>query len=941
MKRTVTYNLKDNFIEKLTGFIEENYIKKGADLSRLALVFPGKRPALFMRRALSGRTKKSFIPPRFFSIDSFIDYTLEKKVFFSKMPSMEACYAVYSLALTMTPGIVKGRERFSEFLPWAREIVNFIDSLDTEDIPNDSLENVQASAAIGYDVPKSINTLLKNIMKLRNAYHEIASKKNSFPRGYTYLEATRMAARADFGEFDKILFCGFFYMQKTEMALIKQVCDTGKGMLLFQGDEDNWPVLKDAASKLSCAIKSSKKEKNAYRLNFYSAFDRHSQVCVVREILKKTKNLESTVVVLPDTAGMIPLVSEIGSSVGDFNVSLGYPLKRSSLYSLFEFIVEAQKTRKGKEYYARDYLAALSQPLIKNLRILENYSATRVLVHKLEESLLGMENTTISGRLFVKLEDAEKDMPLFEAVSHTLKNMGVEASPQELQEILKQLHLFLFTSWEDIKDFAGFAVSLGGLLDTLVKRSFIKTYGLNMKIADRMYSVKDEFQNASFAGEHFPKEDIFKMFRDTLENQMVAFAGSPLKGLQVLGTLETRSLNFENVIVMDANEGVLPRLRTRDPLIPRDIALGLGLNIREKEEEIQRYNFTRLISAAKNVHLVYEENPEKEKSRFVEELIWQAEKRQNAFNVIPAPQANFSVNIMPSRTRIKKTPEIIKFLKVFRYSATSIDNYVNCPLRFYYQRVLGLREKEKFQEDPEGREIGKFLHDLLETAFGRFVGKKPRIDEAFRMEFFEEFGKRFKNSFTKKMKSDSFLLESVMRRRLEQFLDKEEKDDERSVEEIFYLEKKFYEKIEVDGNALAFTYIVDRVDRLTDGSLLILDYKSGIEKPRPKTTDKLLQMELKRESIRDNIKSFQLPLYYYFEKKKYPDRELNAALYSLRNLELTYFRDKKCDIDKTMDVCMRAVNFIIGEILDIDKPFVADLENEGNCRYCPFFYLCR
>ena len=431
------------------------------------------------------------------------------------------------------------------------------------------------------------------------------------------------------------------------------------------------------------------------------------------------------------------------------------------------------------------------------------------------------------------------------------------------------------------------------------------------------------------------------MFRNMLENEMVAFAGSPLKGLQILGTLETRSLNFENVIVMDANETVLPRLTTRDPLIPREIALALGIDIREKEEDIQRYNFTRVISAAKSVHLVYEENAEKEKSRFVEELIWEAEKRENALNVIQAPGLNFSLNIMPSRIAVMKSDGMIEFLRHLRYSASSIDSYVKCPLNFYYRYVLGLKEKEEFQEDPEAKEIGKFLHGLLESAFMRFVGKRPRFDDGFRSEFFEEFDRKFKASFAKKMKSDSFLLESVMRRKLGQFLNKEETDEERRVEEIFYLEKKFYEKIEFDDGVFDFTYIVDRVDKLEDGSLLILDYKSGIEKAKPRQTDKLRQIELKRESIRDNIKSFQLPLYYHFEKKKYTDKELNAALYSLRNLELTYFRDDKTDIDATMDVCMRSLEFVLGEILDPDKPFVADLENEGNCRFCPFFYLCR
>ena len=138
-----------------------------------------------------------------------------------------------------------------------------------------------------------------------------------------------------------------------------------------------------------------------------------------------------------------------------------------------------------------------------------------------------------------------------------------------------------------------------------------------------------------------------------------------------------------------------------------------------------------------------------------------------------------------------------------------------------------------------------------------------------------------------------------------------------------------------------FIYILDWLYWIVDGSFLILYYKSGSEMLKPRQTNKLEEMEFKRESIRDRIKSFQLPLYYHFENKKYEDAPLNAALYSLRNFKLTYLHDKKTDIVKTMDICMRALEFILREILDPDKTFTADREKEHSCTYCPFFYLCR
>ncbi|MBL7070750.1 MAG: PD-(D/E)XK nuclease family protein [Candidatus Omnitrophica bacterium] len=947
MGNVVTCGLNESFLKFLSGYIDSNYLKKGSDLTRVAFVFEGKRPSLFLKRMLAGKNKTGFFPPRFFSIDEFVEYTLSKKTPFSKMPAMESCYTIFTLAGEIAPEIVKGREEFSKFLPWAREIVSFIDTLDIEDIPSHALKDVQASASIGYEIPDNINASLAHIIKLRERYHEVMAGTNSFSKGYIYLSASRAAKEVDLEEFDAIYFCGFFYMQKTQRSIAKHLFESGKANFFFQGHEKEWPVLKETARDLSCSIKpsgnsaASSTGRTGSSLKLYSAFDRHSEVCTVREILKGVKKLNSTVIVLPDPNSMIPLVSEIGSLSKDFNVSLGYPLRRSSLYALFDFIVQAQKTRKGGKYYAKDYIACMSQPLVKNLRILDSYSATRILVHKVEEALLGIEETPLNNRLFVGLKEIENEPALLEAASSTLKHMDIDLKPSELKKVLEGLHSALFVPWEDLSDFQGFAGSLGSLLDVLVYKSLMREYGLNLKIAEKMYTVRDELESSPFAKEKFTKEDMFKIFQNMVENEVAPFSGSPLKGLQVLGPFETRSLNFENVIIMDANESALPRLRLKEPLIPHDVSLGLGLKIIENEEEIQRYQFKRLIAGAKNVHLVYQENPVKQKSRFVEEIIWQLQKEKKSLDAVSAQQVSFSVNVLSSGIEIKKTPEMLDMLKNFRYSASSVDTYVKCPLQFYYKHVLGLEEKKEFPEDPEGREIGTFLHGLLQETFRVFLNKKPVIDGRFREAFFKKFRERFKNTFGRRMRSDSFLLEDVMKFRLERFLDAESGSEERRVKEILSLENPLQKVIGLSGDKFDFKYIVDRIDRLDDGSILILDYKSGADTLKPQRTETLEKMEFSRESIRDRIRSFQLPIYYHLEKRTYQDDTLNAALYSLRNLKLTYLDDDNTDLERTMEICMKALDYIIHELLDPKVPFAADREKERSCTYCPFFYLCR
>jgi len=404
---------------------------------------------------------------------------------------------------------------------------------------------------------------------------------------------------------------------------------------------------------------------------------------------------------------------------------------------------------------------------------------------------------------------------------------------------------------------------------------------------------------------------------------------------------ETRSLNFENVIIMNGNESQLPRLHIHQPLIPHDIIVSLGLDTIEKEEEIQHYLFKRIISVAKNVHLIYEENSEKERSRFIEEIIWQRQKKEKTFTIKPIPQVSFSTEVLLTKREIKKTKEMIELLKKHIYSVSSINTYLQCPLQFYYKYVLGFEEKAELPEDIEGKEIGTFIHQLLRDTFARFINRKPQINKEFRQEFFRILAEKFETFFSKRMRPDLFMLEKVLDFRLKRFLTFEQRSKERRVEKILYLEKQFEEKIELSGTTFDFTYIVDRVDKLEDGSVLILDYKTGADTPKPQQTDKLEKMKFKRESIRDQIKSFQLPLYYYFEKKRYEEEILNAALYNLRSLKLSYLYNKKRNEEKLIEICLNALDFILHEIVDPGKTFMADSANERNCKYCPFFSLCR
>ncbi|MBU1087649.1 MAG: PD-(D/E)XK nuclease family protein [Candidatus Omnitrophica bacterium] len=942
MRKIETFHFKENFIKELALYLKPEF-KAGNDLSRTAIIFGGKRPALFLKKELAGIGKNSFIPPTFFSINDFMRYIVSKNNPISIISELEAYFTIYSLAKTKVPEVLKTYQSFSQFMPWAREIVLFIDQLDLEDISKQRLLNIEKNAEIGYEVPPGFNKLLENIVTLRELYHLKMKRDNKYSRGLIYLSAAADCRKTELPEFDKILFCNFFELHNTEKQVIKQYYDKDKALIFFQKDNKPWAQFDELAAFFKTEIKPKVKDDEQHNLKLYAGFDAHSQVGIIREILKKIDNLENTVIVLPLADNLIPLLSEISLIGNQFNVSMGYPLRRSTLYNLFDRINRAQKTRKREKYYAKDYLALMMHPLIKNMLIDTDSAVTRVLVHKIEEFLSGVYESELGGSLFISLSELVNMDELHRNVSEQLKSMSIVASNQQVKSVLIVLHEYAFGLWEEINSLGDFAQVLEKFIDVLVLKSAIAQYPLNLKMIEKILSLSEQLKNKAISQEPFALMEIFKIFDSFIKKEKIAFSGTPLKGLQILGLLETRALSFENVIIMDVNESVLPKLSSNEPLVPRAILITLGLDRLEEEESIQRYQFMRLIKSAENVHLVYNDSADKQRSRFIEEIIWEQEKKNKKINTDNVPRAVFNCEIMLKKGMAKKNRNIKELLDNFTFSASSLNLYLKCPLQFYYKYILGLSEQEDLLDELESKEVGTFIHKLLEDMFLPFIYQSPKINQEFKKSFFLEFDRRFEHEFRHRMKSDAFMIEQIMRFRLEKFLEKEQ---QRQIQSIEGLETDIKKMIKLKGNnqrSIAFKCRIDRIDCLSQGRLLIIDYKTGNSDALPaglKTLEKALENP-DRKSIKKALRSFQLPLYLYCVEQEYEQAFISAALYNIRTLTIDEFpKPKESEQkDKIMQCCLDMLAYIIEEIYDLDKPFVAD-NSDASCKYCQFRSLC-
>jgi len=548
----------------------------------------------------------------------------------------------------------------------------------------------------------------------------------------------------------------------------------------------------------------------------------------------------------------------------------------------------------------------------------------RMLVHKIEEVLKGELLTELSGRLFLDVGDIIRDEKLLDAVIQSAQAMDIKVDLSELKKILQVIHKVFLKDFDNIRCADDLSCALQGFIEFMQTHSTMDKYPFNVQIAGRMQEICDELKACAFAVEVFEPRDLFKVLDERLSSQMVAFSGSPLRGLQILGLFETRGLNFKNVIVVDVNEGLLPSLNIYEPLIPREVMIKLNLDRLELEEEIQRYGFMRLISAASNVHLVYQQNSDRTRSRFLEELIWEQEERRGDIGVVSIIRGAFDVSVERKQRVVPKTAAIVEFLKNFKFSASSISTYLQNPYSFYCRYLLGLKIKDDLLDDPESRHIGNFVHELLQEAFGGFVGKKPVLDANFRKYFQKIYESRFADFFGKAQRSDTFLMETVLKTRLDRFLDQEASRCEKDVKQVLYVERKFEDIIKLAGQDVRMTYRVDRVDEMIDGTILILDYKTGTTAPMPKTL--FADAALTREYIRDHIRSFQMPLYVYYLRKQFPGREVNSVLYHLRTMNIEKFLEgtPMGDMDAHLNGYFKALDFIMAEIYNPEIPFIDD-----------------
>lgn len=968
--RAVARHYMRSFLKEVAADLLSRF---GEELKDVAIIFNNKRPELFLKKHLGQLTGKASWSPAFFTIGQFVALS-------SDLLGADHVRQFFILHREFNKLLLdQGKPPVTpdQFYPMAEIILSDFAQIDydlanaeelfcqLEDIaviqqqfPHFTTEQQQFmeqfwsafSAEKQQDHQQKFIDLWKRMPKLYRAFHENLASQNLSTTANLYRQlAEGQARQPHFADsYKKLVFVGFNALNKAEEKLFVRWQNEDRAIFYF--DIDPYYV-EDDLQEAGLFIRRSLKRaglKNAFVAGHVSLAEQQKEVQVVQTLgyaaqAKAVRNLiegtvnpeqnedpEKTAIVIVDESLLIPVLQTIPPEAGIVNVTMGYPLGQSTVFGLIDLwlIVQEQVHKEKKDsVYHRDVLAFLSHPL--------------------------------AGVRAAEREALQKQI---------LDNQWVEVPLTELHFASAIAPNFFTVKHEGLQSIDALYVLLTAVLEQRQKSGLLQQIeaSLIMAVSQNLNLLHDSL--AEFARE-LPLSFVLALVRKALQGLSVPLEGEPLKGIQVMGLLESRCLDFEKVIVLGANEGVLPKLSVSPTFIPDSIRRVYGLPVIENQDAISAYLFYRLLQRSEEVSMVYntlvDESNTGEPSRFLRQLEFESKLRFKYF------QQQQTVRIEPGQQlSVPKTGEVWKALQRFfqskggwddeKLSATAITTYMNCPLQFFFRYVAKIKEPEEVSENLEANQVGSVFHQVLEWFYEdlsgtdnlitaeKIRGKRKDIAvlcrEALSLELYKKKDKlRRPNS-----------VQQIVLRIVEEYVDAVLLHDEniapfRIVELENKKDYKYRFPLHVNGKekSVMLYGIIDRVDE-KDGITRIVDYKTGgADEVKFTHLDDLFEREGKNQN-----KAMVQTLFYTFVYEQVKKvRRVEPNLYIIRKMKkdgTVFFsgpaRSKvllQAEHLEELKVGFRAhLKTLLEEMFNPEIPF-SDSVSKENCGYCPYKEICQ
>jgi CRISPR/Cas system-associated exonuclease Cas4 (RecB family) len=943
------------FLEEIAQIVIDKYQGRSEDLM---LVFPNRRAGLFFRKYLAARIDKPIWAPRVVGIEDFIKGM-------SDLKSADSLELIYRLFKVFT-SINQSAESFDRFFYWGNILLKDFDEVDKFMVDAgllfknlqhikqlernlDFLTADQKELIMGFwkSFGEKLSTQQKDFLgiwdNLYETYEQFRHTLAADRLAYDGMIYRAVAEGLDSGHLktsnNKVVFAGFNALSTAEELVISWFVKEERGEVYWDADDYYLNSSKQESGlylremKYGNAILRNTFKKS-YGNNFLDSKKKVEVISVASEvgqaqeasrILRALEGRidENTSLVLPNNALLFPVLHALPPEVGRLNITMGYALNASTLFTLLDAVISMHIISEGKkQFHFRNVLAVLKHPLIARLQ----------------------------DEVVLKITDdiADKNMLWI---------------PESMLVGYHQLLSLLFSSPSQ---------SIAGHLRTLLQCiSDQQDDDVEKEFAFRFHQLFQRIDD--FMSTHsllLPLEAFQKIFRQLSQNERLPFEGEPLLGLQIMGILETRNLDFQNVIVLSMNEGSVPPPPQNVSFIPHSIRKVFGLPVTDHHDAMHAYILYRLLQRAQNVYFIYNSTEETGRSGEVSRFVRQLETESNLAITFRSVSGDLMVED-PNVITITKTEEILDILMKYtaeagfhgRLTPTAINTYIECRLRFYFRYVLGLREIEEVAEEVESRVFGNIFHQVMERLYqpydmdgNRRVSDtqlrevRSRVDKEINRGFVEQFGSKDE---TFVFEGQHVLASGIIKKMVLKVLDFDQQQVPFEILGVEANEKKGYLydiSISAGGSItkVGIKGIIDRIESKS-GHVAIVDYKTG----RDDRSFSDIQSLFDRQATNRNkaaLQTFIYALLYMNSGNCRPDLPIQLSLFNIRDLFANNFspllqkrngrnREDIADARAYLKEFEEGLKTVLEELFDPKVPF-SQTDDEKRCTYCTYLGMC-
>ncbi len=946
----------------MTGFLEELardlYARYGEDLSRRALLFPSRRARLFFVDALTRIAARPMWQPAWCTIDELMSEVSGLQTG-DRIRLITELYKVYSQFHS---------EPFDKFYFWGEMLLTDFDTIDKYRIDASQLfrnlaEIKEIEADISYLTPVQLQllgsfwsslgpesdlseekrrflALWKTLGPIYQAYRQRLSDLGIAYGGMVQRAAADRILAGDFAfpEPRQYVVAGFNALSECEKVLFRFLSTAAETDFYWDYDDyyKNAPeqeagmfVRENIVSFPPRAELSHDNMAQPKELSVVSAVSNAVQCKYAAEILREYARQQPldkrTAVVLTDENLLLPLLYALPEEAGKVNVTMGYPLKQSLAYTFVERFVELQARRRTKgegcTFYHADVAGLLSHPYVA--------ASDEVLTRTLAEEIVRE------------------------------RRISVDAVWLGRNELLRSIFAPAAT-WRELSD------GLLGIIQTVAR---IPYRGDDARQRIEFLAVISEeigkLRNSLEACDIDITAEVYtSLLRRHLQTIRIPFEGEPLEGLQVMGILETRNLDFENVVILSMNDDNFPGNRmSQASFVPYNLRAAFSLPTPEHHEGVYAYYFYRLIQRARRVHMLYcahaDEKSTGEPSRYVYQLDYESG------HPVQRIEVGVDVNLASAQPIVvPKDEQVMQCLERFvdpaspaALSPTAFFRYVACPLRFYFHSVARLKSDEEVSEEVDAPMFGTILHAAAQRLYAAVVGQAHPGEQLQQMLRSAEVSAavvgaindhylRDEHATVADYSGNLLLVKDIVERYLRGGIIRYDAAHDAFTTIGLEQEVAYAFPFATAGRTLElkFAGIADRIDRLDDGTLRVVDYKTGAPHLEFDGIESLFSGEGKQRL--SNILQTLLYSMMLFRSRGCDTR---PALYYVRSMHRDDYApdldDKQIGL-RGASYSSYAVGFeqavraALAELYDPAVPFV-QCEDADTCKFCDFNIICK